>query len=202
MFTRGKYGRYLLRLMAVVDFMVVNAAMLCVMLLNPGISDLHSRLVWLLLNVAYIPGASYLAGAQNDRFVQMDAVMRTTLIAVGSHLLFFLTLLYLMDVESLPSAVIVEFYAIFLPALVAWRILARFLLKQYRRHGGNLRRVVIIGCGGTARRLYDELMSDTGYGVELQGFFDIYCPPDFNKKELYRGTLADLEDFVKTNKTE
>ena len=202
MFSKGKYGRYLPRLMSAVDFVLLNGAMFAVEQLNASVPELRSKLVWLLLNVAYLPAAKYLNGVHNDRFVQMDAVVRSALLAALSHLLVFVTLLYLMDVDSIGLWVFAEFYGLFTTVLVAWRIAARSLLKHYRRRGGNMRRVVIIGCGSTAERLYGCLTADDGFGVDVQGFFDIYCPPGFPHKDLYLGNLSDLEAFVKANRTE
>lgn len=199
MFQKGKYGRFIHRLFTAVDFVVLNSVFFAVGLLNPSMGEFHSRLVWLLLNVAFFPAAMWTVDLNQERFLQMDRLMRRILLSVASHLLCFITLLYLMEVNDMPWWVFAEYYAIFTPVLLLWRVSGQTLLKRYRRSGGNLKKVVILGCDNTAIRLYDEMMADTGFGYEVQGFFDIYCPPDFPYKNLYRGNFKDLEAFVNAN---
>ena len=61
---------------------------------------------------------------------------------------------------------------------------------------------MIVGCNPTGERLLSEMQSDTGFGYRCQGFFDLYCPPDFQYRDLYAGNLADLEQFVVDNDTD
>lgn len=196
MFQRGKYGRFIHTLFTIVDFVVVNCAFFVASLLFPDEAGLHTRLAWLLVNVAYIPAALWINDVHKERSVQMERVMRTSLLAIAIHALCFITLLYVMNLDDVTWRAMLAFYAILTGAMVLWRVSGRMILKRYRSRGGNLRKVVILGCGNTARRLYEEMMADTGFGYEVQGFFDLYCPPDFPHKQLYRGNFSDLEQFA------
>ncbi len=184
------------------DFIVVNAAYLAVAILNPSVTELRTRMIWLLVNVAYLPVARWLSGIHKVRAVQMDRVVMCWLQAVMCHLLVFSSLLYFLGVDSIPWGVSVEFYCGLAGMLLLWWFGAHSFVKYYRRHGGNYVRVVIVGCRTTGTRLYNEMSSDEGFGYRCQGFFDIYCPPDFMHKALYRGNLSELEDFVRENHTE
>ncbi len=199
MFQKGKYGRFIHSLFTAVDFVVLNCVFFAVGLLNPDIGEFHSRLVWLLLNVAFVPAAMWTGDLNQERFLQMDRLMRRILLSVASHLLCFITLLYLMEIDDMPWWVLAEFYAIFTTVLLLWRVSGQMVLKHYRRGGGNLKKVVILGCDSTAIRLYTEMMADTGFGYDVQGFFDLYCPPDFPYKHLYKGNFKELEAFVNAN---
>lgn len=196
MFQRGKYGRFIHTIFALVDFVVLNLAFLVLVLVHVGIGNLHTRLIWLLLNVAYIPSALWMSDVYKDRPMLMERVMRSTLLAVGMHLLCFITLLYLMELDDIPWTVLTEFYILLTAALMLWRITGQTMLKSFRRQGGNRRKIIIIGCGNTARRLYNEILAHPGFGYQAIGFFDIYCPPDFPWKNLYRGNLRDLREFA------
>lgn len=196
MFQRGKYGRFIHTLFALVDFVVLNCAFFVTVTLNPGVADLHTRLVWLLLNVAYIPAALWVSDVYRERYLRMERIMRSTLLAAFTQALCFISLLYVMELDGVPWQVMAELYLLFSAALTLWRVSGQMLLKHYRRGGGNSRKVVIIGCGNTARRLYEEMLSDAGFGYDVQGFFDLYCPPDFPYKHLYRGNFGDLAAFA------
>lgn len=202
MFQRGKYGRYIHTIFAAVDFIVVNLVFLIVTMCNPEVTQFHTRLAWLLVNVAYVPAAVWVNGVPKERSVQMDRVMRTTIYAAFTHWVCLLTLFYIMDLTEVRWPILAEFYALLVLFLLAWRVTGQYLLKYYRRRGGNRRKVVIIGCGNTGMRLYQEMTTDAGFGYDVQGFFDLYCHPDFQCKDLYRGQLADLEEFVERNHTE
>lgn len=199
---RRTYGQYIAYALTLGDFVVINAVFYLVSLCNPNVEELHSRLVWLLLNVAYLPVARLFSGTHKIRAVQMDRIMARSLQAVGCHLLLFVSLLYFMNVEAIGWKILAEFYLLFSILLMLWWTAARFCVKSYRIHGGNFVRVVVVGCRTTGIRVYNEMCSDEGFGYRCQGFFDIYCPPDFPYKHLYRGTLDDLAKFVEKNRTE
>lgn len=198
MFETGKYGRYLSRIFMVADFVVLNLVFLAVCMLNPDIAELHRRLTWLLMEVACIPAVMWLRPIGVERAMQMDRVMRMALTASVTHLIVFLALLYVMGDDELPWQVLTEFYMMQCTALLIWRMASQWLLKRYRSRGGNMRKVVIVGCRTTGERLYDEMMQDAGFGYEVEGFYDIYCPPDFKYKDKYRGTVDDFERKLQT----
>lgn len=175
------------------DFVVLNLVFLSVCLVNPDIAGLHRRLTWLLMNVAFIPAWQWLKPICMERAMQMDRVMRAALMTSVTHLIVFLALLYVMGDDELPWHVLMEFYIMQCVCFLLWRVVSQWILKRYRSHGGNTRQIIIIGCRTTAERLYEEMMHDTGYGYDVLGFYDIYCPPDFKYKEMYRGNIDDFE---------
>lgn len=199
---RGNYGRYVAQVLILVDFIVLNAVYWVTVLINPTVPELKSRAMWLLVNVAYLPAARWLSGIHRTRAVQMERVAVRSLQAVGSHLLVFIFLLYFLGVDTIPWTVFAEFYGLFAGVFLLWRLASHLFVKHYRRHGGNFVRVVIVGCRTTGERVYDEMRSDVGFGYRCQGFFDVYCPPDFSHKSMYRGNLRTLEQYMRDNKTE
>lgn len=178
------------------DFVVLNMVFFTVCFLNAEVAELHHRTTWLLMVVAFIPAAMWLRPVCDERAMQMDRLIRYALLAIATHLLVFLALLYVMGDDEMPWQVLAEFYVIFGACFLLWRISAQWLLKRYRSRGGNLRKVVIIGCRTTAERLYDEMTHDVGYGYDVRGFYDIYCPPGFRYKDKYRGSLNSLTEYL------
>lgn len=178
------------------DFVILNGVFFGVTLLNPTVEVIHSRLVWLLLNLAYAPVVYHQGRIHKVRALPMDRLLLRTLQGALCQALLFVFLLYLMGQTMVPLLIFAEFYVLFIPLLMLWWALAHYLLKAYRRNGHSYSRIVIVGCRQTAERLLTEMRFDPGFGYRCQGFFDIYCPPDFMYKQLYAGNLSDLEEFV------
>lgn len=157
------------------------------------------NLLWLLVNISFIPVAirEWNLG-DNLRAIQLDRVMVDSLKSVGLHALFFLSLITLTSSTHIPARFFFTYYGLLIAAHVVWSLLSRRLIKSYRRRGYNYKRVVIVGTNATARRLYDGMLSDTGFGYKILGFFDKDWRPDFVGR--YCGTLDNLEAFVKKNR--
>lgn len=202
MIKRGKYGRYISRLFLLVDFLVINLVYFAVCLLNPEVYEWHRRLTWLLINVAFIPAAAWLKPLGLERSLQMDRMVRSTLIASVTHLIVFLALMYVMGIDDIPWDMLAEFYGIQCMCIVVWRIVGHRALKAFRRNGGNRRNVAIVGCRNTAERLYEEMTHDEGFGYSVDGFWDLYCPPGFQHAAMYRGTVDDLEQWIENNRVD
>lgn len=193
---KGRYGRYLRHILTIIDFVVINIVFLITALSMPEFVAERGRTVWLLANVAYIPVAYLLGKTHKARSIHMDHVIANSFRAVGAHALIFLSELYFIGVDDIPWRALGLFYGLCFIILPLWWVVSRLLLKFYRRRGGNFTRVVLVGNNTTARRLYDELTSDVGFGYKLLGYFDT-IPGTEMPMALYRGTLDSLEEFVK-----
>lgn len=83
-------------------------------------------------------------------------------------------------------------------AVSGYHLLFRWLLKQYRRRGGNLRHAVLVGSAGNNMELYHELTDDSVSGYRVHGYFDFQPRAEFPDKCCYLGTpdnvLKYLED--------
>lgn len=198
----NRHGRYFHRALTLVDFLILNGVFFVVTMLNPEVAELHTRLIWLLLNLAYIPVARHVSRIHKVRAMHMERITLSAIRAIGFHALAFIFLLYLMKLDYIPWQVFVEFYGSSVLLLILWWVGAHYLLKIYRRRGSSYTRIVIVGCNNSAERLWDEMQADAGFGYRCQGFFDIYCPPDFRNRDLYAGNLSELEDFVIANHTD
>ena len=194
---RGRYGRYVGNLLTLSDFIIVNAVFAMVVVLNPPAWPHQAKLVGLLMNIAYIPAALWLRGVRDIRSIRMDRIMLDSVRAVGTHALFFFSLLFFLDVDTPDQGVFLELYISLILALPCWWILSRIILKSIRRRGRNFLRVAIVGTGPTALRLYNEIMSDPGFGFRMIGFVDHEMPKDFPFPDLYAGSLDDFDTIVR-----
>lgn len=199
---KGKYGRFLHNILTFFDFVILNIVFVITCALNPENHEWNSRVVWLLVNVAYFPSAFWLSKIHKVRAIQMDRVMVYSLRAVGFHAALFVFLLYCMGLDSLPWQLFAEFYSLVAVLFMLWWTASHYVIKRYRRRDRNYCPVVIVGCGPTAVRLYQEMKSDAGFGYNFRGFFDLYCPPDFPYKVMYKGSLDEIEKYVVENSIE
>lgn len=195
-YRRGKYGRYLTAIMAVSDIVIFNLAFLASLLLTPV--DIHGawlKVAWLLMNVAYVPVAYWRRHTTRRRSIFMEHVLANALVAVGVHALFFLAMLWFLDITNMPWITVVTFYGIALVSLPLWWITSRLIVKHYRKRGRNFVRVAIVGTGETSRRLYEQLNGDEAYGYRVLGFFGE--SPKKNLPGKYLGTIDRLTTDIK-----
>lgn len=154
--------------------------------------------LWLFVNLSFIPVIIRVWRRGDDlRAMQLDRVAVDSLATVGLYALFFMSLITLTDVAHLPPRFYFTYYGMLIAVHVVWSLTSRRLIKSYRRRGYNYKRVVIVGTNATARRLYDQMLSDPGFGYKIMGFFDREWRPDFVGR--YCGTLDSLDAFVKAN---
>lgn len=153
----------------------------------------------MLINVAYIPVCLLFSQIHNQRIVYANHTAKVAVRSTVVHAILFLALLYLFtDISDSKASHILYFYGMMVVVLPVWWISARKVLKIYRRRGYNFKRVIIIGSGRSGKMLESELLSDAGYGYRLIGIFDDNEALR-ESHPLYRGTSADVENFVLLN---
>lgn len=193
-------GRYLPALFTIGEVLVVNLVFWLLTYLYPEtVSEASTaRELWLSLNVAAIPACAlpyfrphYL------RAIRMDLMMRQVLVQAGLHALVFLSLTAFLRITSVMPAAYIVFYLMLLPGLLIFRVAALMVLKEYRRRGFNFTRVVIVGTGPTAMRLYESMRKDSGFGYRILGFFDDEPDPAFSGP--YIGPISKLDSFMAEN---
>lgn len=192
---RGRYGRYIQLMLTFVDFLIINIAFVITAQLSPQFIAEQTRTVWLLANLAYLPVAYRLSHTQTSRAIGMEHVVINSIRSVTLHAPLFICALYFLKVEKIPWKAFLEFYSILLVLFPLWWILSRLIIKHFRKRGRNFAKIAIVGCNPMARKLYDVISSDIGFGYHIMGFFDETSSPDI-PEEMYRGTLDDLEIYA------
>lgn len=159
----------------------------------------HQWLWWLIVNTSFIPVVVRESRMEPSAFrsMQFDKTMLHMLTSVGIHLLFFLASVTLLTMHTLGLGIYACYYGVLLVSMELWALISRRYIKHYRRRGMNFTRVVIVGTNATARRLYEAMANDPGFGYKVLGFFDHEWRPDFEGR--YCGNIDDLERFVKEN---
>lgn len=196
------FGRHLPLIQTICDFILLNAILLVLVfwvLPEPSMIG-KRRFVFLLANVALIAVSSYFMRVHANRTIHTERLMASCIKGILMQQMLFVALMCLF----LPNVGSSHFFGIDLAACVIsfplmW-IVSYQIIKQYRRSGGNSRKVVIVGTGDTALRVQRNLMREAGFGVHILGFFgpEQHSVPD----EQYKGSIDLLGSFVKKNKIE
>lgn len=155
--------------------------------------------LYLIVNISFV--AMILVESRENAFslraIRIEAALRSALMSVGLHALFFMALMSLLDLESLGWKFYVFYYFIMALGLSLWAIISRRIIKHYRRRGYNYLRVVIIGANAAGARLLEAMGTDPGFGYKVLGFFDRQPAKDFMGH--YCGSLDELGEFVRQN---
>ena len=193
---KGKYGRYIHGLLTIFDLVLVNILFGTVMIFGEDLSSFNHKILWLMLNVSFMPVIFLIYNTHKKRAIYMEHVFSRAFQAVAVHALCYVSLLTFLS-EYLPLITYVEFYVAYIVVLPIWWLVTRQIVKQFRRKGRNFSRIIIVGTNATALRLYDELMSDAGFGYKFMGFFGKWKPVDFPGD--YKGNIDDIDSYVKAH---
>ena len=202
--SKGRYGQFVRWIFSIVDLLVVNLTYFAVMRwhgLEDGPNTLLSRPVWLLLNVAMLVCIYFYNHVHERRVFYAEKVVGQAIKLVLTHAGLFLSLTAFLGPFEGPWRVILQFYVLFFLVLSTWWVVSRQLVKLYRNHGFNFKRVIVIGGGTVGVKLINEMLGDQGYGYHIVGFFDDN-PKSRSVSAVYQGSLDDVEQFVKTHQVD
>ncbi|MDE5682657.1 MAG: hypothetical protein K2I39_00410, partial [Muribaculaceae bacterium] len=158
----------------------------------------YLREMWVLVNVSAIPALAMGSMRRHEqRAMLLDKVVKSTLVAVVIHALFLLALTTFLHLDDMRIRDYIFFYALMLVGLLVFRVAAAYALKEYRRHGYNYTRVVIVGAGPNGERLASSLRKDSGFGYKILGFFDDSSDEISVRGDVY--PIAALRKFVVDN---
>jgi exopolysaccharide biosynthesis polyprenyl glycosylphosphotransferase len=126
-----------------------------------------------------------LASWEDEFFDVLRAVAFCTLIVA--------TLMLLAEWQIFPKRFLLIFSATSFVLLFFLRLLKRSLLKQFRLHGRNLRRVVVIGAGNRGQQIVKLIKENPEIGYHFAGFVD-----DLDAPEVI-GTLDEISKVLAEN---
>ena len=123
--------------------------------------------------------------------------------ALGSLMLPAMALAF--DLEAIDRRFLLVFFATALVGFCLARALMRPLLGEVRRHGRNLRNVVIVGCGSRGAAIGRELRQRPDLGYLLLGYVDDIEPPKspvHGGREKLLGSLDEIERIMSTSQVD
>ena len=193
--TKGRYGYLVNILTTIADFILLNLVYILVINTVNNVGEFNDKVIWLLLNISYCPAIFMFPDVHKKRILFADKLMIILVQTFMVHCLVMLTFTSIISYDAVPMRVYAYFYLIFYLSLAVWWITSRKIIKLFRRRGRNFKRIIIIGWNGTAKMLYDEILSDPGYGYKILGIFD----NEEHADRAMTGTLQEIEDFVVVN---
>ena len=203
--SKGRYGQFVRWIFSIVDLLIVNLVFFFTIFLDYRVKAAEdgftTRPMWLALNVAMLVCIYFYNDVHEKRVIYAERVVGKAVNLVLTHAGIFITLTSLLRQPDVPWEKVLLFYVIFFLALSAWWVLSRQLVKIYRNHGFNFKRVIVIGGGTVGVRLIEEMLGDQGYGYHIVGFFDNNSKAR-SASAVYQGTLDDVELFVKTHQVD
>jgi putative colanic acid biosynthesis UDP-glucose lipid carrier transferase len=162
----------------------------------------RERMFFAVSNMAYLLSLSWTGIVLDERMVFIERVLERVFKLVAFHFAITFSALYFTKIHVAVSFLLIFSCSLFF-AFACWRIIARAMVKNYRSHGGNSRRVIILGAGSVANEVYSQLVTNISYGYKFLGFFDDRAVADYKvKPELVVGKLDAVNDFIENNDVE
>lgn len=161
----------------------------------------HTSLPQLLvvLNLVYLL-CNYSNGVVlHERIVRPERIVRRALRKTIFHALVFISLITLAKIGSSSIRFFSSFYVIFFIILVSYRLTFRYLLKQYRKFGGNSRTAILVGSNWNMVELYTEMTGDPTTGYRVIGYFDDSPSDKFKDSPTYLGKPQSVVDYLQRN---
>jgi putative colanic acid biosysnthesis UDP-glucose lipid carrier transferase len=122
--------------------------------------------------------------------IETVAIMKGTLV----QFLSLVALLFLFREMSLSRYFAVGYTIILSCGIVAGRFAVRKMLIYLRKHGRNLRTMLIVGAQNTGLEFNEELQENPHFGYNVLGFIDDHPQPKLNGQ--YLGKLKDLRTIL------
>ncbi len=115
-------------------------------------------------------------------------------------IVFFFVLIFFLKIEHIPRSLIIIFYIISMATTMGERAVIRFILRQTRKRGYNLKHVVIIGYSAAAEAYIDLIKANPHWGYFIHGIFDDNLGSGHKYQNIgCIGKIDDLEEFLEQN---
>lgn len=193
------YGYLINWLITIGDLLLINTFFITAYLMLDNFNlDYTSRVTtFMLINLSYFITSTFVRINLSSNIIYFEKIVQRSsyfIIAYSLILTVGIAVFRVFDLYLIPWL----FCFFTLGALfILWHIFIRLIIKQYRRKGGNYRKVVIVGGGLNGINIYNELSgNDSGY--KIIGFFD---DNSSNSEVLpnYLGRVSDVQEFAMNN---
>ena len=146
--------------------------------------------------LCYIPCIMRVPVIVHYRFVRLGRVVRRTFILCLYFALFNISVLTLTHLLPDSRAFLLSCYILLFLVIVAWRIMARKLIRAVRARNRNTKSVLFVGCSSNNYELYYEMKQSPDSGYRVLGFVGGNPGDDFPKTATYLGDLAFLHNLL------
>ena len=88
------------------------------------------------------------------------------------------------------------FYVALIIVIISYRLISRHLLEIYRKKGGNVRKVVLVGSHENMQELYHAMTDDPTSGYRILGYFEDFPSDRYPQDVPYLGQPSDVNLFL------
>lgn len=111
-----------------------------------------------------------------------------------------LILIFFFKIEHVPRSLLLIFYVVSTLLTILVRLTIKMILQHTRKHGHNLKHVIIIGYSTAAEAYIDHIFANPQWGYMIHGMFDDGHRKDFSYRGIdCIGYTSELEKYITTH---
>ena len=131
--------------------------------------------------------------------VRPEQIMVRVLRNMVPFVLLSVCILLLFHFEFSHSRLFGLFYIVLILVIVSYRLAFRYFLELYRKQGGNVRKVILIGSHENMQELYHAMTDDPTSGYRVLGYFEDFPSDRYPSDVSYLGHPQEVNKFLKQN---
>lgn len=131
--------------------------------------------------------------------VRPEQIMVRVLRNMVPFVLLSVCILLLFHFEFSHSRLLGLFYIVLILVIVSYRLAFRYFLELYRKQGGNVRKVILIGSHENMQELYHAMTDDPTSGYRVLGYFEDFPSDRYPSDVSYLGHPQEVNNFLKQN---
>ena len=135
-----------------------------------NLSDQYTFL-FVIYNLFWILFSSYFNFNRYERERSVESIVYKLFNVTVVQIFSLITLLFILKESFFSREFFIYVFSLSFILILIWRLFAVYLIKKYRSHGFNYRRVVIVGNGIISKQIYDYFKTDESHGYRLESIF-------------------------------
>lgn len=154
------------------------------------------------MNLVYLLCNYYNGVVLHRRIIRPEQIVRRAFRNTILHAVVFISLNSLAEVGAFSFRFFVCFYGIFFIILTTYRLTCRYLLKQYRKYGGNSCSITLVGDNKNMIELYREMTQNSTVGFRVNGYFSDSLSRNFPENVPYLGHPKEVVAYLAKHHTD
>lgn len=154
------------------------------------------------MNLVYLLCNYYNGVVLHRRIIRPEQIVRRAFRNTILHAVVFISLNSLAEVGAFSFRFFVCFYGIFFIILTTYRLTCRYLLKQYRKYGGNSCSITLVGDNKNMIELYREMTQNSTVGFRVNGYFSDSLSCNFPENVPYLGHPKEVVAYLAKHHTD
>ncbi|WP_321479823.1 undecaprenyl-phosphate glucose phosphotransferase [uncultured Bacteroides sp.] len=193
-----RFNQIVAALLIIGDVLILNCVFLGLQFtlynyIYGGIFTRELRLTLLLLTACYLLCTTCFGIVLHKRVIRSEEIVKHILTLLTFHFILFAIIVNAWVECHVPLTMLALFSFLSAFFLIGYRLTFRFIIKFYRKKGGNIRTAVYVGNASNIVDLYHQMTDDPTSGFRVLGYFDDDSTA-FNSTDL--SYLGDIEKVI------